>query len=485
MIAAFCCAALFFGSAMQAQDHLFLTLEQALKMAQDQSPAASIAKDEFDQAGWQFRAFQRSLLPQLSLSLRVPNFNRSISRFDQDDGTSIFLTQSQAFSNADLSLSQIIPWTGGNLTITSGLQRIDQFGDADTLFWQSTPLFFSYSQSIFQFNPIKWNRRQQALNYQIAEREFAESREALAVDIAGKFFDLYIAEITLQNAASNVAFNDTIFQVLQGRFNVGKIAENDLLQGELALLNDRAQLASIELDVDRHQKALRLALNISEDTKISIIPPASTPEISVNPEKAVQQALENRSDILQRESQLLSAERILAQARSNARLNALLTASYGLNQSADNVPDLYRDPLDAQGFNVNLQIPLFQWGQGRAQVRSAEAAKREVETSNQVQAKEFEQSVYFSALDYLQLQNQVRLAAKADTIARRRFDVTKQRYLIGKVDITNMQLAQNQKDGARQNYMQVLKRFWIAFFDLRRLTLYDFQSDRSLFQERP
>ncbi len=73
-----------------------------------------------------------------------------------------------------------------------------------------------------------------------------------------------------------------------------------------------------------------------------------------------------------------------------------------------------------------------------------------------------------------QLQQQVGIAAKADTVATRRFEVAKNRYLIGKIDITDLFDAQREKDAARQAYIETMQQFWQSYFNLRRLTLYDF-----------
>jgi len=58
---------------------------------------------------------------------------------------------------------------------------------------------------------------------------------------------------------------------------------------------------------------------------------------------------------------------------------------------------------------------------------------------------------------------------------RGRYDITKNRYLIGKIDITDMNIALTEKDEAKARYIQSLQDFWTAYFNLRRLTLYDFE----------
>lgn len=61
--------------------------------------------------------------------------------------------------------------------------------------------------------------------------------EECAIDATNKYFGLYLSTMNAANAALNVAINDTLFRISQGRFNVGRIAENDLLQAELAYLD--------------------------------------------------------------------------------------------------------------------------------------------------------------------------------------------------------------------------------------------------------
>ncbi|MBT3302867.1 MAG: hypothetical protein HN921_02875 [Bacteroidetes bacterium] len=52
--------------------------------------------------------------------------------------------------------------------------------------------------------------------------------------------------------------------------------------------------------------------------------------------------------------------------------------------------------------------------------------------------------------------------------------MSKHRYLIGKIDITDLNLAQEEKDMARKNYISTLRLYWDSYFEIRRLTLFDF-----------
>jgi len=92
----------------------------------------------------------------------------------------------------------------------------------------------------------------------------------------------------------------------------------------------------------------------------------------------------------------------------------------------------------------------------------------------------FEQDARFAALQFTQSRRQLALSAKADTVAGKRFEVAKNRYVIGKIDIGDLYIAQSEKDAALLAYVQSLRGAWLAYYRLRRLTLYGFVEGRRI-----
>ena len=76
------------------------------------------------------------------------------------------------------------------------------------------------------------------------------------------------------------------------------------------------------------------------------------------------------------------------------------------------------------------------------------------------------------------------ISAKADTVAAKRFEVAKNRYVIGKIAISDLYIAQNEKDAAVLSYVQALRGYWTAYYHLRRVTLYDFATKQELVDQR-
>ena len=76
--------------------------------------------------------------------------------------------------------------------------------------------------------------------------------------------------------------------------------------------------------------------------------------------------------------------------------------------------------------------------------------------------------------------NQTSIAAKADLVAQKRYEVTRQRYLIGKIAITDLNIAQTEKDAASKAYIEALRNYWVYFYTLRQLTHYDYFNNREI-----
>ena len=75
----------------------------------------------------------------------------------------------------------------------------------------------------------------------------------------------FAAQVALRNAILNASTNDTLYRLNQGRFEVGKISENDLLQSELEQLRARTALDQSRLEHDRALAALRLVGSSIDD----------------------------------------------------------------------------------------------------------------------------------------------------------------------------------------------------------------------------
>ena len=455
-------------------DAQFVTLAQAVEMAQKQGHNATAVAAVRDVARARNRSFNARLLPQLMFNA-TPAFQKSIEPVVQQNGSIIFTPLQQTTANASAGVSQRIPFTGGTLSVSSGLVRTEFSGALQDLSFRSNPVTVSLQQNLLRPNTLKWDNRAQNLQLDVAERAYLEGREGIALQTTDAFFDFYVAKSALENATKNAATNDTLYTLNKGRFEVGKIGENDLLQSELALLRSRAQLDNAKLEFERSRAAFRLALNVAPDANVDVIVASEIPIFEPDTIVAVREALTHRAQIMGLELQAVQAKRGVAEARLNNGPGANLEASFGFNQSATTVDSAYRNLLQQQRFSVGLNVPLIQWGARSADIQAAVAEQRRVSAVSKVSREQVSQEAHFAALGVSQARRNLVVNAKADTVAQKRFEVAYNRYVIGRIGIDNLYIAQNEKDQAVNQYLQALRSYWTAYYRLRQVTLFDFE----------
>ncbi len=465
-------------SSVQAQRTL--SLETCIEIARDRSPAARMARMTLSAASLDYEAFKAGFMPQVSLSANLPGLTRSITNILQDDGSISFIPQSLAFSNASLTVNQDIPQTGGSVYAYSSLFNRLDLDDRTNILWQSSPFVVGFSQPLFQFNRMKWNRQEMLADYHIARISYNQAVETAAREVLEIYFDALSAQINVDIATKNLNNNDTILKISRGRFEVGNIAENDLLQSEMSYMNAQTDLETAQLTYEQAIQRLKIALGLPKEENIGLQAPGSAPVVAADPETAVGQALKYSGLLQTANLSRLRASRQVAQAQQGVRPSVNLTASFGLNSSGTTAPEAYKNLVDRETFTIGIEMPIVQWGRGKATLDAARIREEITSISWDQQQASFEVEVRYQVLNLQQLGRQLQRSARGDTIAQRRYDVTKNRYLVGKVDIQALFIAQNEKDGARQRYLMNLRSFWLALARLREMTLYDFEANKPI-----
>jgi outer membrane protein TolC len=450
-----------------------ITLEQAIEIAQKKSPEYKALINQNQASYWRYRNFKASFLPQLRLDATLPQFRNSVNRITLDDGSDDFRRSNQIRFDGSLSLNQNIALTGGTISVSSQLERVDRYEPNESTGFAVIPFSINYSQNSLFYNEFKWNKKIEPLLYEEAKREFIESMERISLNTARRYFALLKAQVQSKIAKSNLSNQDTLFQISKGRFRMGKIAENDLLQIELSVLNSQNEVTSNEINFKRATQNLSRYLFLdSEDILLNTPKELSTFTVTV--EKALQEAKSNRKAVIQFRRRRLQAEQEVANVRGNNRLRVSLNANFGVSQQGAVFNDLFQDYNQQQNIRLSLGIPILDWGVSKSRRKLVEANKDLVNTNIEQDKQEFEQEIYLHTLNWQNQRNFLDTAEKAQEIAIRRYDITKKRFILGKITITDLNLALQEKDRSVLQYLNSLEKFWTDYYTLRRLTLFDF-----------
>lgn len=458
-----------------------LNLYEVIRMAMDESPASLRAATIKENRYWQYRTYLSDYKPQLVLD-GSENYTNEVVPVQQPDGSIDYRGVHQNRAGLTMSLEQQIGVTGSRIFLSSSLDRFDNFLFENTRYG-GNPAFIGITQPLFRYNGLRWNRKIEPLRYEESQKQYVEELEEIAVDATELFFDLLLAQASLNIASVNLQNNDTIYQIATGRYNLGKVSEGELLQLELTLMRSRQQVARARLDMETTALRLKSYIGLNDSDSITLMPPAEIPQFEVDVSVALQEASNNRQAAVAFKRQQLEAESDLARARGSSGLIADVTATYGLTNQGAVLSDVYDSPASQQGIMLNFSVPIIDWGRQRSRIKTAEANQQLVEYTVAQNQINFEQEIYTQVKLFEMLREQTIIAAKSDDIAQRRYDLSKNRYLIGKISITDLNIAMQEKDEARRSYIAALRDFWVAHYRLRQLTLYDFEEDMPIIPE--
>ena len=463
-------------------DTVRLTMSQVIRMAQESSPQAVQARNTFESAWLSYRSYKASMLPTLSLS-SSPSLNRSTNYVTLPDGSEHYARSNSMRTNLSLDLSQNLWFTGGTISLSGSLSRLDQFGDNPTHTYYSQPLQLSFSQSLNGYNSFKWSRKMEPIEYRMARKQYAETMELVASQAASVFFGLVSAQTDLEIARLNHAATDTLYTYGLGRYNIGTITENELLQLELNKLNQETSIITSQMSFDDAVDQLRNFLNLTSDTHIEVKTTDSIPHFTVPLDKAMELARLNSPDIESMELSRLSSESNLAYAKSQAGFKASIYLRLGLAQTADELPESFRNLNDEQSLSVSISIPILDWGRARGRVKIAQNNLELTQMHLEQNEVYFEKTVTRAVNQFNLQERQVEIARRTMQTAQHRYEVARHLYVNGNSTILDLNSAITAKDSAYRGYVSALNRYWQLYYTIRSLTAYDFMNNEPIEQQ--
>lgn len=460
-------------------DTILLTLQQVVDMSKLRSIASKQALTTRETKYWQYRTYRSNYQPQLSLNGVLPGFNKTFTEVQQPDGTILFQSIHNNNSSLNLSFSQSISATGGTVYGTTQLQRFDDFDRKNTLY-NSVPFGIGYSQPLFQFNSLLWDKKIEPLKFNESRQAYIESMEQIAIKATGYFFDLLLAQVNLQIAQTNLTNTEKIQHIANEKYDLGKISKNEILQLQLEQLKAQKATGIAKRDKEIATLNLRAYTGLQNSDNIALVLPYATVDMQVSTDKVLAEAYDNRSDAIAFVRRMAEANRDVAKAKGDNGLNAALTAQLGFSKSAATVPGVYQSPQNQQEVQLIFTIPILDWGRSKSRTKTAQANMQFTEYAVEQDKQIFTQEIVTQVTLFDMMKEQLVLTASADSIATEKYQIAKDRYVLGNLSITDLSIAFQEKDQAKRDYIAALRDFWGAYFQLRYLSLYDFEKKEKI-----
>lgn len=458
-----------------------LTLEKAIVLASDSSLAAFKAKNLYLSGYWEYRTFKAERLPSVSLTTTPVSYsNNIVKRYDYVNNIDVYKSQKTIYSEGNISINQNVDLTGGMFYVDTELGYLKNMGYSESEQYTSVPLRIGYSQKLFGYNDFKWDKKLEPLKYEKVKKQLVYNLEKIAEQTTSYFFAVASANKEYELALKNINNCDTLYRIGEERYKIGSISQSDLLTLKLNKINAQSALGNTFLYLQKCKFNLSNYLHIENSENVDVIIPEGEPNVLVDKDKAVRQALENNPIFLEQQESILSGEQALEQAIKNARFSATFSASVGYNKASDNFANAYSNPLRQDVISVGLSVPIVDWGVRKGKVNVAKRNLEAVRITAQQGILSFRQDVMSAVDEYKLRREQVKFASEARDIANQALEKSKKLFQIGKADVNVVNTTISKQMEAESNFVSALSNLWICYYTLRKLTLYDFEYSKTI-----
>ncbi len=465
------------------QDTMHLDLEDVLAMAVSEAIDLKIASSQATEQDYAFQRADLRFKPQLYFEATLPNLNRSIESRPLPDGTDAFVNRSTMYNGIGLDLNYQLEKTGGLLSIRSDIERLDifktdQFDKSTTYFVR--PLQISYTHPLFTFNDLKWEKERLSLLYLEFKENFARVREDILLEGIDLYNRTYSAQQKVDLSRQKIVETDSLIIIKNRLHALGQTTKTELLRLSLDQKNN-------DLDLSQETSAWRQAqieladfIGIDRSINIMLADPEPFQDLSLEVSQAMDLAVQNNYIQYHFQRRLRDAEAEQQRAAKTKDIHLDLTASLGLNSTADKLDNLFNPLLDREIFSASIRAPITGYKRYKlASKIAAEAALQEdLEIEKEKQA--LSRQAFNLVTNFDLMKNTLAARDEARITADEILSITRQQFLLGNATHTEITVANQEREQALMQYYQTLMDIIKQYYEIRRLCMYDFVNDQPL-----
>lgn len=403
--------ALLAAPALRAQaqpDTTALTLEQALRTAQENNPTYRRTLTEVGTARAEVRRARGAFLPSLSFSMGASaGFSRSVtasSPFGEPLESPVVVISETSMASQSLSLGQLPIFDGGQRQRDLRAARAGE----------------------------------QAVAARVAATEIT-----VRGDVSRRYWTAVRADRTIRLEEQLLASARDRLEVTRALVRVGVRGPIDVLGAEVTVAEQEQALERARGEARVAQLDLRQTMGVMEggwlrltDEPVPLFDPSA-----LDREALVQRALAGHPRVERVNFGVAQTEQRLAAVRSTRWPRLTLGASVGRNQTfRDPVTGFYSLQPDNRslGVNLNLAFPIFNGYQTSYQLQAARASRDAALEDARGERLAVEREVRGAVVD---LDNAYRAAVNAERtlgLNRRRLELAQQQYRVGGLTLTDL-----------------------------------------------
>ena len=462
-----------------------LTMDRSLEIAVENSPDMQQTELMLVRSQEKLNAQRARLKSQFGITLDPFEYEKT-NRFDQQ--TSEWYLNESASSGGTFSVNQRILPTDGELTLVNRFSYDYSFSESalavDPINQTFTNrLYLQYTQPIFTYNRTRMELERVELDYETSLLRYLLMRLSLERDVTRDFYDVYSNQMALVIAEEELKNNLESYEIISNKVEGGLLALEELYQAEVNLATSRSSVYNNELMLLNSIDQFKVLIGLPLNQTILIAAEINADTIAVNQEMAIAHALNNRMELREREIDIQNADFNLVQAEATNEFAGSITASFGVQAYDEALNNLFETPTRTPAVGITLNIPIFDWGERKSEIKAAQASLQSVQLDYKIEQIDIEVNIRSVVRSLKNLEQQIRIQEMTVKNAQLAYDINLERYRNGDLTSLDLGIYQSQLSDTKMAHTNAIINYKIELLNLKIQTLYDFENQLPIIPE--
>jgi outer membrane protein TolC len=476
----------------QGRAQTVLTMEQAMSIAEKNSPTLQSALFNLERTKESLNAQRAALKSNFSLNVNPLSYSNSrqfepskafwYTKDDFSSGGTFTVAQPVLLTDGVIALSNNFSW--GSTTSTSLNSQNQPVTYQNKSFINKLNL--SLTQPLFTYNRTKANIKGLELDQENAMLNYAIQRLSLEKSVAQYFFNVYMAQMSLTIKQDELTNTQKSYDIIKNKVNAGLSALGELYQAEVSLATAKSGVESSRVSLENAKDILKQLIGMDIFENITVMADVVVTPVQIDGKKAIEHGLASRMELRQRQINIENAQLDMLAVKAQNEFRGDMKLSIGLTGDNENLGNIYdkgsttRSPVVSLGFN----IPVFDWGEKKARIRAQEAIINTQKLNSTNQETQIKVDIREIVRNLDNLKNQIGIALENQKNSQLTYDINLERYKNGDLTSMDLNLFQQQLSSSKMSYAQSLINYKIELLNLKIQSLYDFTTNESVLPEK-
>ena len=466
-----------------------LTLDESIEIAKEKSYSMLRLNQNLKIAEYNLKSATSRLKTHINMNLGLPNYTETVRQ--KADSTGVFFSVKELTYSSNLTINQPLP-TDGNIFVQTALSSFkDYYADARSANLSTRIGFTQPLDALYGYNDIKSSLKRAELAYERSSKTYKRAELDLVYNVSSAYYDLLSLQKRAEIALLDLERLTEAFEISQNKYEAGLIREVDALQMEVDLAEAQSNYDITILNQSASLNYFKELIGIQLDDEVILSSDLGYKIIIIDTERAVQLALENRTEIREREIDIQLERIAIKQQKAAGMIKGNINAYYekvgiatpsrnmDIPYSIENAYTDFTNRPSNYGIGFTISIPIFDWGENRALVRAAEARLK----SNEYSKKEVERDIETRVRNLVAGINtnlkRLQLLEKNVIVAEKSFEITLQRFSDGDIDSQSLALERNRLNTAYTSHLGAYISYQLSLADLTKQTFFDFRQEQT------